>query len=221
MSPLALHPGEPMSRRKRRRTHAVPSGAGAAPPLVSWRHRAREVFARLREDARSRQGAALEAHLRARFPGDPPSDADLERAFDDLVCTPKSAGDERSLVKAFAEEAPDLDPAERESLKRWEAERTRLVAVLDRAARERLDLWDPVRSGRVLLHLLDLLPAGRAAALPRGAVVVAVSVPWLRWTVALGPLEVYEDEEAIALFRREVRASGRIWHDLPAAAPTS
>jgi hypothetical protein len=167
-----------------------------------------------------RAGGAIEAHLRARFPGEPPPTADLERAFDDHVVAPRAGDDPRPLVRVFAEEGKDLDPAERASLLRWESERHRRVYVLDRAAPERLDLWDPVRGGRVSLHLLDPLPPGRVAALSRGAVVVAVSAPWLRFTVALGPLEIYEDDEAIALFRREVRSGGRLWHDLPAAAPT-
>jgi hypothetical protein len=189
---------------------------------VPWRERAREVLARLRAFARDREPEALETFLRGLFgePSDVPPDADLERAFDDYVAAPGSAGEGRSLARAFAEEAEGLEAEERRDLPRWETERRRRVYLLDRAARERLDLWDPLTADRVVLHLLERLPAARAAALERGAVVVASSAPWGTRQVAIGRLELYEEDEAIRMYRREVVSSGRIWNDLPPPAPT-
>jgi hypothetical protein len=214
-----------MARRKRRRSTGTEAGGArtVAEPLglVSWRDRTQQVLRALRDYSRQRQGGAIEEYLRRRFgePSEVPLDVDLERAFDDFVCAEGTAGDARSLVLAFAEEDADLAPEERESLRRWPTERTRRVCLLDRAYRERLDLWDPVRAARVPLQLLERLPAARAAELVRGSVVIALSAPWGHRLVALGAVEFYEDDEAATLYRREVLQSDRVWHDLPVPAP--
>ncbi|MHC5011389.1 MAG: hypothetical protein ACYTG6_10620 [Planctomycetota bacterium] len=217
-----------MGRKNRRRKREPQKGDRASavaargrPALVPWRERLRELLSGLRAWARETQPEALEAHLRAVY-GEPevvPPDADLSRAFDDYVCAPGTAGDGRSLVCTFAEESPDLSAEERKELVAWEQERMRRVYLLDRCFRDRAELWDPLADARLLVHLLEKLPGGRVAALRRGAVMVAVTVPWGGKTVALPPLEIYDDDEAVALYRREVRNGGRVWHDLPAPAP--
>lgn len=219
-----------MGQRQRKRSKGVSQdakGARAAGsrrtrrPIIPWRERARDVLAQLREFARERQGDVIEAHLQQRFANGEtaPDLSDLQVAFDDFVCVPGSAGDERSLVRVFSEEAPDLDASERERLANWEKERTRRVYLLDRGHRDRMDLWDPITEGRVVVHLIEKMPPVRAAALRRGTVVVATSAPWVRRRVVLGPVEMYEDDEAIEMFRKEVREGGRMWHDLPPATP--
>ncbi len=191
------------------------------PALVSWRERAREVLARLREHARETQGPALEASLRNRFgdEADGAPVADLETAFDDLICTPGTAGDPRSIVRQFAEEADDLEAHERTTLPLWETERRRRVYLLDRGHRDVLELWDPVRAERLTLHLLERLAPGRLMGLRRGAAVVATAAPLAARQVALGQVEIYDDDEAVHLYRKAVRDGGRTWHDLPPPAP--
>jgi len=215
-----------MGRRNRRRGRGgegAATSAGRRAALVPWRERVREVLARLRDYARDGWAEPIETVLAAHFGDAAPeaSVADLQLAFDDYVCAPGSAGDEagRSIVVSFAEEEGELQLAERESLKRWPAERSRRVYLLDRAARDRLDLWDPLAGGRIVLHLVERLPAAAAAALPRGTVVVASSVPWAQRRIVLGPLEMYEDADAIEMYRREVRQGGRHWHELPPPVP--
>lgn len=218
---------EAMGRRNRRRGKGGGSAATAAgrrPALVPWRERVREVLLRLREFARDGWGEAIESFLAARF-GDGAASAsvsDLQTAFDDYVCAPRSAGGEdgRAIVSVFADEDGSLPLAERESLGRWPAERSRRVYLLDRAGRDRLDLWDPIAGGRLVLHLVERLPAAAAAALPRGTVVVAASVPWAQRRVVLGAVEMYEDEDALEMYRREVRQGGRHWHELPPPTPS-
>lgn len=227
-----------MSRRKRRRGRQSGAGAAEAPsaapststtaapprekkPLVVWRDRADEVVGRLRAYAKERYGFEIEAFLREGF-GDGVEQAsvrDLEQAFDDFVCTSGSAGDGRSILAAWIGEDEALDLEERRQLLTWENERHRRVYLLDRGQRDHLELWDPVRGGRATVQLLDRLPKGRLAALDRGTVVIATTAPWGTRTIALGPVELYDDDEAISLYRKEVRDLGRLWHELPAPAP--
>jgi len=193
-------------------------------PIVSWRERAQAVLFALRDHAKRTRGPEIEAWLHERF-GDAVATtdvADLELAFDAFVCTPGSAGEEagnRSIVRAFAEDAPDLEDEERQQLPTWEGACTRRVHLLDRCHRDRLDLWDPVAGDRLTLHLLEKMAKGRVAELARGTVVIATSLPWGTRLLALGRVEIYDEGEAVALYRREVRESGRHWHDLPAPTP--
>lgn len=218
-----------MGRKQRRRKGGRGGrGAGAAAvgrkrrAPVPWRERAREVLRALREYARERYAEVLEAHLTARFGdgADEASVADLQVAFDDYVCAKGGAGDGRSIIQAFVEDSSDLQAQERESLPTWETERTRRVYVLDRAHRDRMDLWDPLAGGRAVLHLIEKMPPAGAAALRRGTVVIASSAPWIQRRIVLGSLEMYEADDAVEMYRREVRESGRTWHELPPLAPS-
>jgi hypothetical protein len=216
--------------RKQRRRKGGRAGRGSGATAVGrkrrapvpWRERAREVLRALREYARERYGEVIEAHLAARF-GDEAGDAsvaDLQLAFDDFVCVKGGAGDGRSIVQAFVEDSTDLPSQERESLPKWETERARRVYLLDRAHRDRMDLWDPIAGGRAVLHLIDKMPPAGAAALRRGTVVIASSAPWVQRRIVLGSLEMYEADDAVEMYRREVRESGRTWHELPPLAPS-
>jgi hypothetical protein len=183
------------------------------------------VLARLREFARDGWAAPLEQYLGARFAdttGDP-SVSELQHAFDDYVCGPGSAGDEaspnRSILGVFVDETADLDAEERRILPTWEVERSRRVYLLDHAHRDRLELWDPLVGGRAVLHLVEKLPAAGAAALGRGTVVVATSVPWTKRRIVMGQLELYDADDAVEMYRGEVRQGGRAWHELPPPAP--
>lgn len=221
--------------RKQRRRHR--EGQGQATPaamrrprrqIIPWRERAREVLGRLREQARERAGDEIEAYMRQRF-GDAAADVgvhDLQQAFDDYLCAPGSAGqgsagEGRSLVRAFAEEADDLQAEERSQLPTWETDRRRRVYLLDCCFRDRLDLWDPIAGGRAVLHLIEKMPPARVAALRRGTVVIATSAPFGQRRIILGQMEIYEGEDALTMCRDEVRGEGRIWHDLPPAAPST
>lgn len=222
--------------RKRRRSKNGGSTATAGrtrPVLVPWRERSRAVLARLRAFARDGWADALERFLTARF-GEAVAEAsvsDLQTAFDDYVCTPGSAGDDhapeqavegapaRSILRVFVDEEQDLDAEERRILPTWETERTRRVYLLDHAHRDRLALWDPLAGGRTVLHLIDKLPAAAAAALSRGTVVVATSAPWAKRRIVLGQLELYDTDDAVEMYRGEVRQGGRMWHDLPPSTP--
>lgn len=221
-----------MGRRKRRRRTADSTPATATPEVASdvrekaeivpWRQRAREIIRRLREFARDRAGTEIEVYLRRRF-GDAAATtpvAELERAFDDYVCAPGTPEDGRSLVRMFAEETEDLEAEERRFLPLWESERRRGVFLLDQAHRDQLVLWDPLHADRVTMQLLERLPRGRVAGLERGAVVLATIAPLEHRVVALGEIELYDSDDAIKLFRQEVREQGRVWHDLPKPLPT-
>ena len=70
-----------------------------------------------------------------------------------------------------------------------------------------------------MVHLIEKMTPGRVAGLKRGSAVVATSVPWAGRRVALGQVEIYEEDAAIDLYRREVRQGGRVWSDLPPPAP--
>ena len=216
-----------MSRRRRRGKSGGPTAVAgrSRPVLVPWRERARDVLARLRGFARDGWGSSLERYLAARF-GDAAKEtsvSDLQTAFDDYVCGTGSAADEehptRSILAVFADEERDLDAKERALLPTWEVERKRQVYLLDRPHRDRLELWDPLAEGRLVIHLVEKLPAAAAAALSRGTVVVATSAPWGKRRIVLGQLELYDAEDAVEMYRAEVRADGRMWHDLPPPAP--
>jgi hypothetical protein len=190
------------------------------PALVSWKTRAADLGARLLEHARDRRGPELEALLAERAAGDASEDdADRDRAFEDLVCTPGSAGDGRSLVRAFAEDADGLEPPEREQILRWEKERVRAIYVVDRCFPDAVDAWDPLAGQRVTIHLPERLPGARASEVKRGTLLVAVTVPWTTRVLARGRVEFWNDERALPLYRAEARSAGRTWHDLPPAAP--
>ena len=238
-----------MSRRKRRRARpqqatradtsadgsgvpAASSGATAAPtaeaprngkkPLVPWRDRAREVLTRLRSFAKDRFGFEIEAFLREGY-GDALGETpvpDLERAFDDFVCASGSGGDGRSVLATWIGEDEALELDERRQLLTWEKERARCVYLLDRCQRDQMELWDPVHGGRVTVQLLERMSKGRVAELSRGTVVIATTAPWGARTIALGPVEIYGDDDAINLYRKEVRELGRLWHELPAPTPS-
>lgn len=219
-----------MSARKRRRKpppadEATARGATMQekPKIVPWRRRAREVLRALREWVRAEHGSAVEDYLHLRF-GDAVKDtpiADLERAFDDFTFSRGTAPDGGSLLAVFADEAPDLSREEREAMRAMEEARDRRVYVLDRAQRDLLFLWDPLKGERVTVHLLERMARGYVANLRRGAVVVATTLPYGERTIALGEVETWSEDDAIRMFRQEVRDSGRTWHDLPRPTPSS
>lgn len=203
----------------------IPPGAGLGgrprPLLVPWKARVAELGARLFAFARDRRGAELEDALRQHLgpQADTAGLAELEHAFEALIVAPGSSGEPLSLLRQFAEQAEGLEPAEREQLLRWERERRRAVYLVERCFPDHLEAWDPVEGARAVIHLPERLPAGRLAAIARGTVVVATTVPWTTRTLARGQVEFWSDPRALPLFRAQVRESGRAWHDLPPAAP--
>ena len=92
--------------------------------------------------------------------------------------------------------------------------------LVQRAQRDALEVWDPLEGAPLTLHLLDRLDNDKAASLRRGAVVTASFQPWVARLVAVGPVEIFEAQDALDLFRREVLAAGQSWHDAPPPAPT-
>lgn len=200
------------------RSEQEPGERGVAQPraaLVSWKVRVAEIAGRLLDHAREHVRAAPAAET-----GDGSDPADADRALEDLACLPGSAGDGRSLLRAFAEEAEGLSPPEREQLLRWERERRRGVYVVERCFPDLVEAWDPLEGARLTFHLPERLPAGRAAEVARGTLVVAVTVPWTTRRLARGRVEFWSDPRALPMYRSEVRGSGRAWHDLPPAAPS-
>jgi hypothetical protein len=170
----------------------------------------------LRTFARTRYGAALDAWLAQHAPD--AAGADLRRAIDDFASTPGSAGGDRTVLRVYAEDDPQRPTQEVAQVLRWEAERRRGVFVVQRAGRDRLVLWDPLEGAPLTLHLLEKLSTAAAGGLREGSVVTATWQPWMARLVAVH-LEVFTDPQALALFRREVLASGTRWHEAPAAAP--
>jgi hypothetical protein len=223
-----------MARRRSRRSRGARStrgpgttgtGAGTSTTTITltpWRDRVRALLAALRQRARSRHEGALQALLRDHLGADTAAHAasDVDRLVDDWIVSSGSAGDGRSLVTAFAAEAADLEPLEREQLRRWERERHRGVFLVQRAGRDALEVWDPLEGAPLTLHLLDRLTPTKMEDLGRGAVVTASFQPWVARLVAVGPVEIFEGADALDLFRREVIASGRSWHEAPPPAPT-
>ena len=218
-----------MGRKQRKRQRNAKEGDTPAAmrrprrQLIPWRERARQVLTQLREFARDRAGDEIEAFLQKTFGenGQEPDVHDLQRAFDDYVCAVGSAGENRSLVRAFVEESGDLQVDERDLLKSWEQERRRRVFLLDRCTRDRIELWAPLAGGREVLHLIEKMPPARAAALKRGTVVIATSAPFGSRKIVVGQMEIYEGDDAIEMYRAEVRDEGRIWHDMPPPAPVA
>ncbi len=215
--------------RRRSRQHRSTAVRGSAedlstPPvgrLIPWSERMRTILVALRRDARRRRGVAFEAWVDERL-GDGAAarrGSDVDRLLDDWIVAPGSAGDGRSIAAAHAAEAPDLESIERDQLRRWERERRRGVFIVQRATRDSLAVWDPLEGAPLTLHLLERLAAERAAGLARGAVVTASFQPWIARLVAVGPVEVFEAHDALDLFRREVLAAGRPWHEAPPPAP--
>lgn len=190
-------------------------------PIVAWRASVRGLLDGARAYARNRHGEAVDAVLTAQF-GDPPAPehpADLERVLDDLICTPGTAGDGRSITAAYAEAATDLPELDREQLRRWERERRRGVFLVQRCFADRIEAWDPLEGAGLTLSLLDRLAPGRAAEVGSGTVITATFVPYVARLVAVGLVEMFAETEALALFREQVRASGAAWHDPPPPAP--
>jgi hypothetical protein len=182
--------------------------------------RAAELLRRAREHARERHAAALEAWGALRFPrGTTPAAADLDRAVDDFLVLDASAEGGPSALREFAEGAEDLRPEERAQVLRWEKERRRGVYLLERCQKECLEAWDPLEGRRQVLHFCEPMPPGRAAALRRGTVFTATAVPWNDRWLAQGQVEFFEGEEAVRLYRNEVRSIGRTWHDQPPPPP--
>jgi hypothetical protein len=215
-----------MRRHSGRRQAAAPVGITATarpsrPGLVPWYVRASEVLALARAFAQERREAFLAERLAQRYGGaaDDVPPADLERAVDDLLREAGGMGDGRSILRAFAEEAGGLETAERAQVLRWERERGRGVYVLDRCHPDFLEAWDPIEGKRVVVHFTESLGRGRAASLRRGTVVTVVTVPWNERRLAEGRVEMFEDEDALRLFRTEVRNAGHPWHDPPAPPP--
>jgi hypothetical protein len=217
-----------MSAQRRRRRHTEGTGGDERATtrerakIVPWRRRARELLRRLRDWVREEHGPAVEEYFVLRF-GDRLREtpvADLERAFDDFAFSGGTPPDGRSLVAVFAEDAPGLEKEERDLVRSWEESRQRGVYLLDRCQRDLMILWDPLRGGRMTLHLLERMARGYAAGLRRGAVIVATTMPYADRTIALGEVETWTDDEALRVFRQEVRESGRTWHDLPKPSPS-
>lgn len=214
-----------MTARKRRRKQGGPGETATArerKPIVPWRRRARELLGQLRAWVRDTHGPAAEDYLHLRFGPDAKQTplGDLERAFDDFIFSRGTAPDGGSLVRLFADEAPELEPAEREEIRAWEESRARGVFLLDRAQRDLLVLWNPLGGDRVTVHLLERMARGYVAGLQRGAVMVVTTMPYGERRIALGEVETWNDPDAIAVYRKEVRESGKDWHDLPRPSPS-
>jgi hypothetical protein len=189
------------------------------PALVPWRLRVGGILDSLAAWAEANYAPAIAAHRAERF-GDPPGPEradDLARAALDFCCTPGSADGTVSILRAFGDQAPGLEPEERENLRRWERERRRGVFVVQAARRDRLVLWDPLEGAPITLHLLEKRPEGQD--LPPGSVATASFQPWQARLVAVGDVEGFSDPRALGLFREQTVASGAAWHEPPAAAP--
>jgi hypothetical protein len=221
----------PAAAGRERPVLASPARAAASEgrsDLRPWRGRVQDLLDSLQSWSRAHYGPAVDQWLESRFeglggPADAP-EADVDRAVEDFVCTPGSAGEGRSILSIFAEQAAGpaeegLEPEDRDQLRRWERERRRGVFLIQHAARDRLTLWDPLEGAPLTLHLLNKLGAARADSLRRGTVVTATYQPWMARLVAVGEVEFFADERAISLFREEAVGSGARWHEAPPPAP--
>jgi hypothetical protein len=200
------------------RSKPEPGQGDSTPPraaLVSWKVRVAEIAGCLVERAREHGLAPQGAPA-----GGATDPADEDAALEDAACAPGSAGDGRSLLRAFAEDGDGLSPPEREQLLRWEKERRKAVYLVERCFPDAVEVWDPVEGARLTFHLPDRLPGARASEVARGTLVVATTVPWTTRRLARGRVEFWSDPRALPMYRNEVRSSGRAWHDLPPAAPT-
>jgi hypothetical protein len=210
--------GRRRSRARGRKSTRTP--AAARPEIQSWRAVLGKTLHTLRDWARDHYGPALEAWLRERLGGAaaaaPPED--LERATDDWICAPGSAGEGASVLQVFCDQARSVDEATRAQARRWERERRRGVFVVQRAGRDRLRLWDPLEGAPLTLHLLEKLGEGELRRLGRGTVVTAVHLPWHARLVAVG-VEFFGDPRALGLFREQVLEAGTPWHEPPVPAP--
>ena len=228
--------GQPAAAPSDRGTPEVPTPPGEAPAgsaLRPWRTRVQDLLEHLRAWSREHYGAAIEAWLEQRLgtseEGDRPAavnPADADQALEEFVCAPGSAGEGRSVLGVFADQAPGpdggpMDPEDREQARRWERERARGVFLIQHAARDRLTLWDPLEGAPLTLHLLHRLSEARLGHLRRGTVVTATYQPWMARLVAVGEIEYFSDPRAIALFREQSVESGTRWYEAPPAAPRS
>lgn len=219
-APSAGGQGAPTATEAAPAATDTPAARGRA-PLVPWRAKVRELLDGMRGFARQQHGKGLETLLKAEF-GDPPEaghEADLERFVDDMITTRGSAGDGRSISSAYAEANADLEPLDRDQVRRWESERRRGVFLVQRCFQDRIEAFDPIEGAALTLHLLDRLPAGRAAEIRTGAVLTTTYLPYVARLVATGLLELFADPEALAMFREQVQQSGATWHEAPPPAP--
>jgi len=188
---------------------------------MPWRERVRALQERLRAFAREHYHEAIQARLEALF-GDPPAaehPADLERAVDNLLTEPGSAGPDLSIVRAFSEGSSDLDAEDRNQVLRWEKERRRGVFVMQRCHPDRMEVWDPLEGAGLTLQLLDRMSGARSAEVRAGTVLTTEYLPYLARLIAVGFIEMYGDDSALKLYREEVRKSGATWHAPPPVAP--
>lgn len=211
-------------RKKRRGTVAVATAERSSPtrripPLVPWRDRCRAALEALETWVHDRHGGDLEDALRRAAGGGPRRPADRERILDDLVCTPGSAPEGRSLLRACAVECRALDDEARDQFLRWERERRRGVFVIQRAHEDALEVWDPLEGAPLTLHLLHRPTEREAACAIAGTVITATFRPWLARLILVHAPEYFPGDEAIPMFRREVEGSGVTWHPIPSAAP--
>ena len=108
-------------------------------------------------------GEPLARWLAARPPTSTPED--LDRAVDEFAVVVGSAGDGRSVVRAYADETDGLTDDERTNLRRWESERRPGVYLLETCRREWMQVWDPLDGRMVSVQFATLMAPGRAAAM--------------------------------------------------------
>lgn len=204
-------------------TTAPETGARRKTPIIPWRETVRRLLDEVRAYAQNRHGDAVDAVVEAQFgqASQPPHPADLERLLDDLICTPGTAGDDRSIAAAYADTAEDLSALDREQLRRWERERRRGVFLVQRCFADRIEAWDPLEGAGLTLSLLDRLPPARAAEVRTGTVMTASFLPYVARLVAVGMVELFAEAQAENLFREQVQGSGNTWHEPPPPAPQS
>ena len=223
----ATRPSPPKASSPKATPAEAPGPERAA--LRPWRPRVQALLDHLQSWGRTQYAAAIERWLEHTFEPLGGADAaracDVDRAVEDFLCLPGSAGEGLSVLRVFADQAPapeggPMDPEDRDQIRRWERERGRGVFLVQHAAPDRLTLWDPLEGAPLTLHLLHKLGAARAAGIQRGTVVTATYQPWMARLVAVGEVEFFDDERAVSLFREETVSSGARWHEAPPPAPT-